>query len=111
MAKPTREDAALMIQLAQWSTAMGFADAVRAIFDDGFDPEAEDAMNDAVRTVLTLGETIGTLTKHDLISRELVTDWLWIDGLWGRVGPAALKQREKFAEPRLYENFEALASG
>jgi len=28
-----------------------------------------------------------------------------------RVGPAAKRQREKLGEPRLYENFEALAAG
>jgi hypothetical protein len=40
---------------------------------------------------------------------ELIDDWLWIEGMWSRVGPAALRAREKFGEPRLYENFEALA--
>jgi hypothetical protein len=39
-----------------------------------------------------------------------VEDWLWVDGLWSRVAPAALKVREKFGEPRLFENFEALAT-
>jgi hypothetical protein len=56
-----------------------------------------------------IGESIGTLTKHDLLSSELVHAWLWVQGLWSRLGPAALKAREKFAELRLYENFEALA--
>jgi hypothetical protein len=37
------------------------------IFADDFDPETADAMDDeAVRTILMLGESIGTLTKHDL---------------------------------------------
>jgi hypothetical protein len=63
----------------------------------------------AVRTMLMIGESIGTLTKNDLLSVELVRDWLWVEGIWSRVGPAALKQRDKFGEPRLYENFEALA--
>ena len=54
-------------------------------------------------------ESIGTLTRHDLLSKELVHDWIWVDGLWSRIGPAALRQRERFGEPRLYENFEALA--
>jgi hypothetical protein len=65
----------------------------------------------AVRTVLLFGESVGTLTKHGLLSSELVNDWIWIEGLWARVGPAALKQRERYGEPRLYENFEALAKG
>ena len=76
---------------------------------DDFDPDTANAYDEPVRTVLMFGESIGTLTKHDLLSLELVHDWLWVEGLWSRVGPAALKAREKFGEPRLYENFEALA--
>ena len=110
MAPPTHEDAQLMVQLARWGTALGVEKAVQTVFADAFEPDAADALaDDAVRTLLFFGESIGTLTKHDLLSRELVDDWLWIEGLWSRVGPAALKQREKFGEPRLYENFEALA--
>jgi hypothetical protein len=30
--------------------------------------------------------------------------------MWSRVGPAAIKLREKHGVPGLYENFEALAS-
>jgi hypothetical protein len=111
MADPTREDAQLMLQLAQWGTAMGLEDALAQLFADDFNAEAADSLNDtAVRTALLFGESIGTLTKHGLISTELVEDWLWIDGLWSRVAPAARKAREKFGEPRLYENLEALAT-
>lgn len=110
MGSPTRDDAQLMLQLAQWGTSLGLERLMPDLFADDFDPETADAMdNEAVRTVLMLGESIGTLTKHDLLSLELVHDWLWVEGLWSRVGPAALKAREKLGEPRLYENFEALA--
>ena len=110
MASPTRDDAQLMIQIAQWGTSLGVQDAMPRIFADDFDPDTADAMSDqAVRTMLMFGESIGTLTKNDLLSVELVRDWLWVEGIWSRVGPAALKQRDKFGEPRLYENFEALA--
>jgi hypothetical protein len=110
MASPTRDDAQLMIQIAQWGTSLGVQEAMPRIFADDFDPETADAMSDqAVRTMLMFGESIGTLTKNDLLSVELVRDWLWVEGIWSRVGPAALKQRDKFGEPRLYENFEALA--
>ena len=55
------------------------------------------------------GETVGTLTKNGLLDIDLVLDWLWVSGLWTRVGPAAVKLREKHGVPELYENFEALA--
>lgn len=111
MAAPTREDAFLMVQLAQWGTSVGLGDAMPRVFADDFDPETADMTNDAVRTLLQFGESVATLTKHDLLSTELVHDWLWIEGIWSRVGPAAIRAREKFGEPRLYENFEALAKG
>jgi hypothetical protein len=109
MSAPTHEDAVLMVQLAQWGTALGIEEAIPVLFDDDFDPDIAELADKPVRTVLMFGESIGTLVKNGLLSGELVNDWLWIEGLWARVGPAALKQREAFGEPRLYENFEALA--
>jgi hypothetical protein len=108
---PTHEDAVLMVQLAQWGTQIGLGDALPKVLGDDFDPDSADIGDAAVRTILQFGESVATLTKHDLLSAELVNDWIWVDGLWGRVGPAALRSREKYGEPRLYENFEALARG
>ena len=111
MAAPTREDAALMVQLSQWGTALGIQDALRKVFAEDFDAERADSIKDPeISIILQFGESIGTLTKHDLLSVELVNDWLWVAGLWSRVGPAAIRTREKMGEPRLYENFEALAN-
>jgi len=110
MGSPTREDAQLMVELAQWGTALGVEEAMPKLFAEDFDPDVADVTTDPhVRKVLMFGETIATLTKHELLSTELVNDWLWIAGMWSRVGPAALRAREKAGEPRLYENFEALA--
>lgn len=110
MATPTRDDALLMVQLARWSTELGVQDAIARILADDFEPDTADMLVDeSVRTMLLFGESIGTLTKHNLLSAELVHDWLWVEGIWSRVGPAARRQREKFKEPRLYENFEELA--
>jgi hypothetical protein len=110
MAEPTREDAQLMLQIAQWGTALGVNDAMPQILSEDFDPYDADATDPPVQKILVFAETIGTLVKRDLLSAELVNDWLWIDGLWARVGPAAIKQRDKMEEERLYENFEALTS-
>jgi hypothetical protein len=110
MGEPTKEDAQLMLQIAQWGTSLGVNDALPQVFSEDFDPYEADAAEPNINKLLTFCETIGTLVKRDLISKELVEDWLWIDGLWGRVGPAAVKQREKMEEERLYENFEAMTS-
>jgi hypothetical protein len=105
----TREDALLMVELAKWGSMAGFQEATRKIFADDFDPDAAEAQDPEIQTVLIFMETVGTLVKNNLFDRELVNDWLWVEGLWERVSPAALRVREKAGEPRLYENFEALS--
>ncbi len=110
MASEGYSDGLLMVQLAQWNAMAGIDAAVAAVFDPDFDPDAADARDEAVRKVLVWGETLGTLTKNGLISQALVLDWVWVAGLWDRVAKAALGSREQFGEPRLFENFEALAA-
>jgi hypothetical protein len=109
-AMPDREDAALLVQLAQWGTSLGLQAAMLEIFAEDFDPESASASDEPVSTVLAFGETVGTLTKNGLIDTGLILDWLWMSGAWARVGPAALKEREKYGVPALYENMEALAA-
>jgi hypothetical protein len=104
-------DAVLMVELAKWGTMSGLAEAARAIFADDFDPDGVEANDPSVRTVLAFNETVATLVKNDLLSRDLVYDWLWVAGVWERVGPAAKRARESAGAPQLYENFEALAVG
>lgn len=64
----------------------------------------------AVRIVLGFNETVATLVKNDLLDRDLAYDWLRVAGSWERVGPAAVRARER-AGVAVYENFEALAIG
>jgi hypothetical protein len=107
----THQDAALIVELAQWGAMNGLADAAGKVFSDDFDPETAELSDPAVRIVLGFNETVGTLVKNDLLNRELVYDWLWVAGTWERVGPAALRAREAAGVAVLYENFEALAAG
>jgi hypothetical protein len=109
MADQASTDGTLLVQIAQWQAVAGIDDALAAIFDKDFDPDTAEPHDDPVRKALMFGETLGTLTKNGLISTELVLDWMWVSGLWDRVGKAALSAREQFGEPKLYENFEALA--
>ena len=99
----------MLVQLAQWGSTMGLEDAMHAVWADDFDPEAASADDVLVSRLLNWGETIGTLTKNGLLDTDLVLDWLWVAGVWTRVGPAARKARGKHGVPELYENFEALA--
>ncbi len=106
----TYEDAALVMQIVRWGAEMGLDDAGHAIFADAFDAKSASLDNPAVRKMLSFGETVATLVKHGILDEALVQDLWWIEGAWGRVGPAAKRDRERLGEPRLYENFEALAA-
>lgn len=108
MSPATHEDATLLVQLAQWGAMIDLGEALGAVFSDEFDPETAETSDPPVRTILAFCETVGTLVKNDVLDRALVLDWLWIQGLWDRVGPAARRAREQFGADALYENFEAL---
>lgn len=107
----TYQDATLMMQILQWSTQAGATEASMALMSPDFDAETATVGDRDVFVALLMGETIGTFTKQGLLDKGLVND-LWAPGLlWARVGPAALRQREQFGVPALWENFEALAAG
>src|SRR5688572_24024958 len=107
----SHDDAILVVELAKWGAMIGLADASRVIFADEFDPNAVEANDPSVQAMLLFNETIGTLVKNGLLDRDLVYDWLWVTGIWERVGPAAKRLREKAGVAQLYENYEALAAG
>jgi hypothetical protein len=108
---PTQQDAQLMMQILQWSSMSGGIEASVNLMSPDFDADRASALDKDVFTLLLLGETIGTFTKQGLLDTGLVYD-LWAPALvWDRVGPAARRQREEVGEPRLWENFEALANG
>ena len=105
----TREDAALIVELAKWGAMIGLAEASRTVFSDDFDSDSAEALDPHVQTVLVFHETVGTLVKNELLDRDLVLDWLWVSGAWARVGAAALEARAHADVAALWENFEALA--
>jgi len=107
----TREDAALVVELAKWRSMLGVPEASRAVYADDFDPGSVEASDPNVSTMLFFHETLGTLVANDLLDRGLVYDWLWVQGAWERVGPAAVRAREQAGVPQLWTNFEALANG
>jgi hypothetical protein len=106
----TYEDANLIVQLLRWGTDLRLPEAVSAVMADSYDVDSATSDDPAVRSLLLFGETIGTLVKQDVLDRGLVFDLWWVEGIWNKVGPPALRFRERVGEPRLYENFEALAA-
>lgn len=107
----TKEDAALFMQILQWHTAAGGMGASISMMSPDFDAANASADDPDVFIMLMTGETIGTFVKQGILDPGLVYD-LWAPGLiWARVGQAALRQREQFGVPALWENFEGLAHG
>lgn len=105
----TYDDANLVVQLLKWSTDLGLMDAIATVFADDFDTDAARMDDPSVRAILVFGETVGTFVKRGVLDEGLVRDLWWVEGIWGRVSPAARAERQRLEEPRLYENFEALA--
>jgi hypothetical protein len=118
MAKPTFQDATLMLQLAHLSAASGLQKANAFLWSDKYErdykefvkkfPAGTDEFSYASQ-ICGWFETLGTLFKYDLFNRDLLFDWLLVSGVWDRIKGFALGVREEAKEPKLYENFEAMA--
>jgi len=118
MAKPTYQDATLMLQLARWGAALGLSEAVNWMWSDEFVPDYAEFVekyppgSEGYGNASKIGgwhETLGTLYKHGLFNEELLFDWLAVGLVWDRIKGFALGVREQTGEPRIYENFEAMA--
>ncbi len=105
----THDDAMVLVQLLRWGTELGIENASKAVLSDSFDPRTAATTDESVAKLLEFGEGVGTLCKHDLLERGLAHDMWAFSLIWGRLEPAARRARERFKEPRLFENFEALA--
>ena len=55
-------------------------------------------------------EMTATFVKQGLLSEELVNDLYWVRGAWQVSEKLCKGMRREAGEPRLYENFELLAS-
>jgi hypothetical protein len=118
MAKPTYEDATLMLQLAQWGAASGGDEAGNWVWSDQFIPDYAEFVEKYppgsegfanASKILNWFETIGTLYKHGLFNEELLFDWLAVDLVWDRIKGIALGWRQQTGDAKMYENFEAMA--
>jgi hypothetical protein len=55
-------------------------------------------------------EMISTFVKQGLLNAELVDDLYWVGGAWRRCEKVCKGMRRESGEPRVFENFEALAN-
>ncbi len=112
----TKEDAHLVVQLAELGTRMSDANARGFIWGPEFITDAKEFFEkyppgsegwNHVGGIASWYETIGTLWKHGLLDEDLLFDWLYIAGMWERLKPILLEMRT--STPLLWENFEAMA--
>jgi hypothetical protein len=107
----SHDDAILIVELSKLGAMLGLPEVARSIFAEEFDPDSVELADPGVQTMLNFFETVATLVKNDLLDRDLVHDWVWVGGIWERLGPAAKRARERTGFAGLFENVEALAAG
>ncbi len=118
MAKPTREDAMLILRAQQQAaldnTPGAFAFTSSREFNSDYKkfvhdhPPGSEPFTKATK-IATYYEGLGTMWKHGLINGDLLFDWLAVHLVWERMQGFVLGGRADSGEPRLGENFEALA--
>ena len=116
---PTVADAQLIVQM-QAADAVSGADrgyAVLARFDAPPTlgqlrkkcPVDTDEYRYVMRFIAAC-ETMATFVKHDLLSEDLVNDLYAVRPVWTLAEKVCKGIRRESGEPRMYENFEALAA-
>jgi len=120
VAEPTRDDADIMLRVAQLGALQNTGEAVAFVWSDDFPTDYTDfrakfpkGKRSQEESLLNrwLGwfETVGTLYRNGLFSEDLLFDWLAVDWAWDRVKGVALGLRGEMGEPRMWENFEYMA--
>lgn len=118
MSNPTKEDAALLLQLMTYFAANEKNNlATNWVYEqfneknyDDFKtkyPVGSEGYKNVTR-VASNGELIGLLVNKDLLSEDLIFD-LWGSMLWEKLGPILDGVRNDLKMPRLYENYEVCA--
>lgn len=118
MAKPTREDALLILRAQQEAALNNTPGAFAFTSSREFEPKYKKFVHDhppgseaftKATKIATYYEGLGTMWKHGLINEDLLFDWIAVHLVWERMKDFVLGTRADSGEPRLGENFEALA--
>lgn len=119
MAKPTHEDALVMLNLLQWAAQADLNKASRFVWGDEYIEEYNKFIEKYPRGTKEYGyaslvcgyfETIGALWKNDLFNQDLLFDWILVTPSWERLKGFALGLRNETGEEKMYEHFEALSA-
>jgi hypothetical protein len=116
---PTIADAQLLVAMQHVDAINGAHDGWRLLQSFDTPPTlaqmrkryaAGSEENGRIMAFLGSCEMLGTFVKQGLLNAGLVHDLFWVAGAW-RISEKVCKgMRKESGEPRLYENFELLAS-
>jgi hypothetical protein len=118
--QPDTSDAEVMIALYEAQAAHNLGEVMGYIWSSDFPtdfkefrqsfPQGSNSTEErSLHRALGHFETIGTLYRNNLISEDLLFDWLAIDHLFARVKGFVLGVRKEIGQPRMFENFEYMA--
>jgi pyruvate/2-oxoglutarate dehydrogenase complex dihydrolipoamide acyltransferase (E2) component len=118
--QPDASDAQVMIALYEAQAAQKITEVMGYIWSDDFpmdfkafrerfDRGSNSTEEQDIHRILAYFETIGTLYRNNLISEDLLFDWLAVDMVWGRVKGFVAGFRRETGSARMYENFEYMA--
>jgi hypothetical protein len=115
----TIADAQLLVQIMTAGTAAGSDRGFEILYSYPSPPTLDQLRAEhprlgedyrQVMAFLSECETIGTFAKQGLINEPLIHDLFWVAGGWAACAEVCRGLRDEAGEPRLYENFEWLAS-
>ncbi len=118
MSAPTHEDAMVLLKLYEIGStpdqgkAWTFVQSEEFIDDFQAFTKKYPRSSEQYGHVLTYAawfELIATLWKHELLNQDLLFDWILVRPRWTRVEKFMNGYRHEMKQPRLFENFEALA--
>jgi hypothetical protein len=116
---PTIADAQLLVQIMAAGVAAGADRGIELLQARSEPPTLAQLRDEHPRTgeeyrqvMALLGqcEMIGTFVKQGVLNGALVDDLIWVAGGWRITEQICRDLRAEAGEPRLYENFEWLAS-
>jgi hypothetical protein len=118
--KPDTSDVQILIGLYQAQAAHNLGEVMGYIwsndfqtdfkeFRKSFPPGSNSTQEQGLYRALGYFETIGTLHRNNLISEDLLFDWLAVDMTWARLKGFVLGVRKEIGQSRMFENFEYMA--
>ncbi|HEY8767836.1 MAG TPA: DUF4760 domain-containing protein, partial [Dehalococcoidia bacterium] len=118
--KPDPSDAQVMIALYEAQAAHNLGEVMGYIWSNDFPTDFKEfrqrfergsnsSEEQSIQRALGYYETIGTLYRNNLISEDLLFDWLAVDMTWTRLKGFVMGVRKEIGQSRMYENFEYMA--